>query len=165
MAITCNCLNNLEASDWIDICGILVNAILGLWIVLTIQNKLTNKRVLKDHFIGEIKDISLEYKDCLERLYSNSLLPSDVIPWFKLMNIKINDLMIFLDNTYKIELDLLQPYQTTLRDLITNNVDYINNYQSNNPIVLSSASKLDFIKFQQDNNKIFNDLIIKINNA
>ena len=76
MGTTCSCLNffsSLEAADWIALFGVLVNAGLAYWIVRTIQNNLTNKRVLKDHFINEIKEIRNDYKTCLNNLYSNKL--------------------------------------------------------------------------------------------
>ncbi|MDR2684961.1 MAG: hypothetical protein LBB53_06235 [Prevotellaceae bacterium] len=41
------CCINFDISDYISIVGIVVNSILAVWIVRTIQNKLTNKRVLK----------------------------------------------------------------------------------------------------------------------
>ena len=114
MGTTCCCVNffsSLEAADWIALLGVAVNAGLAYWIVRTIQNKLTNKRVLKDHFINEIKEIRNDYKTCLNNLYSNNTHPHRVIPWFKLMNIKVDDLMTIVYTKYKIDKSKLKPYQ------------------------------------------------------
>lgn len=126
----------MGVSDWIALIGVIVNSILAYWIVRTIQNKLTNKRVLKDHFINEIKEIRNDYKTCLNNLYLNTTHPHRVIPWFKLMNIKVTDLMTLINTKYKIDKDKLKPYQIELQELITNNEDFMNQY--------SKADKNDF---------------------
>lgn len=168
MGTACCCITffcSLEPSDWIHILGIAVNSALAFWIVRTIQTKLTNRRVLKDHFISEIKEIRNDYRNCMNNLYSNNTSAKKVIPWFKLMNIKIEDLMICINDKYKIDKKLLSPYQNELRDLITENVDFINQFKSGKPIEFSDLSRNSFIKFQQEHNQLFNHLIIKINDA
>lgn len=155
----------LQASDWIDLVGIIVNSILALWIVWTIQNKLTNRRVLKDHFINEIKEIRNDYKTCLNNLYTGQTVAKRVIPWFKLMYIKVDDLMNLINEKYKVDTKVLSPYQNELRELITENEDFIKYYNSDKPIVFSENSRSQFIKFQQSFNHLFNDIIIKINDS
>lgn len=167
MGTTCRCLNffsSLEPADWIAVFGVLVNAGLAYWIVRTIQNKLTNKRVLKDHFINEIKEIRNEYKTCLNNLYSNNTHPHRVIPWFKLMNIKVDDLMKIVYTKYKIDRSKLKPYQIELRDLITNNNDFMAQYNSDK-VTFTEGSRSQLIKFQQSHNQLFNEIIITINDA
>lgn len=168
MGTTC-CISIFDSfanTDWIALFSVLINAILAFWIVRTIQNKLTNKRVLKDHFINEIKDIRNDYKTCLNNLYLNQTNAKQVIPWFKLMNIKIDDLMSLVCGKYKrIKRNELEPYQNQLRELITEHEDFIKQYESGKPINFAENSKNQFIKFQQENNHIFNDIIIKINDA
>ena len=167
MGTTCCCLRffcSFDTSNWIDLIGIIVNAALAYWIVRTIQNKLTNKRVLKDHFINEIKDIRAEYKGCLNNLYSNNTHPQRIIPWFKLMNIRVADLMALIKEKYKIDEKKLEPYQNELRELITNNNDFINQFR-NDKVVFSEASRSELIKFQQTHNKLFNEIIIEINDS
>lgn len=167
MGTTCCCLRffcSFDTSNWIDIIGIVVNAGLAYWVVRTIQNKLTNKRVLKDHFINEIKDIRTEYKNCLTNLYSNNTHPQRIIPWFKLMNIRVNDLMILINQKYKIDLKKLEPYQNELRELVTNNNDFIGQFKKEK-ITFSEASRSELIKFQQTHNKLFNEIIIDINDC
>lgn len=155
---------SLEAADWISLFGVIVNAGLAYWIVRTIQNRLTNKRVLKDHFINEVKEIRNDYKVCLNNLYSNTTHPHRIIPWFKLMNIKIEDLMTIVNSKYCIDKNKLKPYQVELQELITNNSDFIMHY-NNEKVVFTEISRSQFIRFQQLHNQIFNDIIIKINDA
>lgn len=152
-----------NTSDIIDISGIVVNIGLTIWIVIKIQNNLTNKRVLKDHFITEIKEIRAEYKIFFNNLYSNNITAKSIIPWFKLMNIKVNDIMELMNKKYKINKDTLSPYQNELRELVTNNKDFEKEYQSEFPITFSENSKSEFIKFEQNYNSRFNKLIIEIN--
>jgi len=157
------CCVNIEVSDWISIAGIFINSALAIWIVKKIQNRLTNKRVLKDHFIAEIKEIRDEYRCFLNDLYASKKTASVIIPWFKLMNIKTNDVLELINVKYEIDKTILSPYQNNLRELITENKDFIENYNKNCPIVFSEISKTQIIKFQQDNNHLFNEIIVKIN--
>jgi len=153
----------MEISDWIAIGAVLINGGLAFWIVRTIQNKLANKRVLKDHFIAEIKEVREQYKCQLNNLYSGKCKPKELLPWFKLMNIKVNDLMTLVNQKYKIDKEKLKPYQTDLRNVVTESEDYINNFKQNREIEFSDKSKTDIIQFQQLNNSIFNELIVSVN--
>lgn len=167
MGTTCcylNFLSSLEAADWIAILGVIINAGLAIWIVRTIQNKLTNRRILKDHFINEIKEIRNEYKSWLNSLYSNNTHPLRVIPWFKLMNIKVDNLMSIANAKYGINKSILRPYQIELPDLITNNPDFVSHFKKDK-IVFSEQSRSQLIMFQQTYNQLFNEIIISINDA
>lgn len=155
----------LEASDWIDLIAIIVNAILAYWIVKTIQNRLQNKRVLKDHFIKEIKEIRNEYKTCLSNLYSDNTIPSRVLPWFKLMNIRVSDIMMHINEKYAVDKDKLRPYQRDLQELITNNADFMTQFRSTTAVKFSENSKTQMMVFQQNHNKLFNDIIVAINDS
>ena len=73
--------------------------------------------------------------------------------------------MEYLYDLYKIEKDILRPYQIELRSLVTDNQNFIQQYSSNTPINFESNSKEEFIKFQQKNSHVFTDLIVKINES
>jgi len=154
---------NLQVSDWIDIISLAINSALAVWIVITIQNNLNNRRVLKDHFINEVKNCRGEYKDFLSRLSSHHVKPKSIAPWFKLMNIKVTDLMSLLHQKYKVDKNCLEAYQVELRMLVTEFDEFVSSYKTNSEIKLKEESLSKIIKFQQNNNGIFNKIIIKIN--
>lgn len=154
----------LSVSDWIQIITIIVNIGLTVWIVTIIQNKLTNRRSLKDYVIDEIKGFRQEYRIFFNNLCSNKVQPQTVLSWFKLMNIKINDLMEIIDKQYNVNKDTLAPFQNELRTLITENEDFISCF--NRPrIEFSATSQSSIIKFQQENSHLFNEIIVLINEA
>jgi hypothetical protein len=159
------CCISLSASDWISIFAILVNGGLAVWIVNTIQNRMTNKRTLKDHFISEVKEIRNDYKTLLSNLYSDKMIAKELPSRFKLMNIKVSDIMTLIFDKYRIDKTMLSPYQNNLRELITENEDFIKNFEKENSLKFSENSKIQIMKFQQDNNHLFNELIIKINDS
>lgn len=156
---------SLDHSDWVELFGVLVNSCIGYYIVRSIQNNLANKRVLKDHFISEVKEIRDEYRTYLNQLCSNKVSPKNVTTWFKVMNIKVNDLMKLMNDVYKIDANLLSPYQNDLRDLITENEEFESQFSTATTLNFSQASKNKFIRFQQENNKLINQIIITINDA
>ena len=160
-----NIFCNLSTSDWVNIFGFAVNAGLAIWIIKTIQYNQNNRRVLKDHFISEVKDLRNAYKDCLNNLHSDKTYPQAVTPWFKLMNIKVNDLIVILNSKYKIQIDKLLPYQPELPELITDSDDFINQFKGDKPVKFSQETKKSIIRFQQQHNQLFNELIILINDA
>ena len=55
----------ITTADWINIASVIVNICIAIWITHILQNKFTNNRTLKDHFINEIKDVRAEYKGFL----------------------------------------------------------------------------------------------------
>jgi hypothetical protein len=95
----------------------------------------------------------------------NTTKPKDIIPWFKQMNIKIDDLMSIIHEKYNIDKNMLAPYQVELNTLITESEDLTTQYESDKPVVFSEKLKNLFLKFQQEHNKLFNRLIIKINDT
>lgn len=154
---------SLEAGEWIEIASIVVNLFLAYWIVTTVQDKINNKRVLKDHLINEIKDIRYEYRNFLNILYSNKSKPQEIVPWFKLMSIKIKDIIELISKSHKIDKKILDSYKVELKKIITEFNEYIDNYNSNSEIILTPSSHLKLIKFEQKYNHIFNDIIVQIN--
>lgn len=163
----CGCIeqpDSMKISDWIAVGGIVVNAILAVVVIITVQNKFTNRRVLKDHFIDEVKEIRNEYNEFLTELRSNTMHPHKIIPWFKIANLKVNDLMKILNKKYNINQNHLKPYQVDLNTQISNNVDFIAHY-TNSQVIFSTQSRNEIIRFQQKHNKLFNDLIVLINDS
>ncbi|TYA78538.1 hypothetical protein [Seonamhaeicola marinus] len=155
--------NFIELSDIIAIVGVIVNSLLAIWIVKTLQNNLTNKRYLKDHVIEEIKDLRNEYKKFLNELYQGRLKPKQILPWFKLMNIKTQDVMEIINQKYGLDKESLKSYQIELRNMVTEQEEFSENFKQNKCFTLKESSLRDLLLFQQNNNSKFNQLIIDIN--
>lgn len=167
MVLSClrTALCSISTSDWINIGGVFANLCLTIYIVKVVQNKLTNRRVLKDHLINELKELRTEYRSWIDDYSRNKINSSQVIPWFKLMNIKTADLMKILEAKYEIDVNLLNPFQIELREIITDDDTFIQAFSSKTEIHLSKESQNTLIRFQQQHNHIFNDIIIGINNS
>jgi hypothetical protein len=153
----------ITISDCIAIAGILVDTVVAIWIVKTIQNKLTNRRVLKDLIIKDIIEIKKEYNDFLIEIDNDRILPKEVVPKLKSLSLKINNMMGLIPQSYKIQKNKLEPYQKELNMLITNDKDYSNSYKENKTVKFSN--KTQFIEFQQKYSYLFNDLIVEVNEA
>jgi hypothetical protein len=145
--------------------GIFVSAGVGIWIVKTLQDKLANKRVLKDHIIDEVKELRLEYRDFFKKINEDTIIAVQVLPWFKLMSLKADDLLKIANVKYHISTDVLKPYQVDLEALLTENTDFTTQFRSGLPIIFSPDSKNEFVIFEQNNNHLFNDIIMVINES
>ncbi len=151
------------ADNSIEIIGILANAFLAIWIVNTVQNKITNDRYLKDHLIGEVKDIRSDYREFLSNLTKGEIKPKNVPPWFKVMNIKMEHLLEIISLKYNVDESILDPYRHELLKLITEFDEFEAHYKSNTPIKIRQESLSTLLIFQQKYNHLFNHLIIHIN--
>lgn len=158
------CNQLIDVSDVISILSIVVNAFIAIWVVSEIQKNTSNRRILKDHFINEVKDIKDLYKDKFNQIMTNKSKPKDLLIWFKVMYIKIDDLLKCLNELYDVDLAYLEPYQRDLRYIVTENSDFIDAFSSNSEIQVSTVFMRDLMDFHQKNHKIFNKLIIQINN-
>lgn len=156
---------NLDFSNIIDVLAIIVNSALAYWIVKTIQNKLTNKRVLKDHFISEIKDLRLDYDECVKSAYAGTLEPKNITRWFKIENIKKNHLLKYLGDIYGVEIRDLNKFHVELRELFTNSPEYTANYRGNVPLLFSISTKREIDKLNIKYYHVFNKIIIEINDS
>lgn len=154
----------MGCSDWIAIAAIVVDIGLTIYIVSVIQSKLTNKRALKDYLIEELKGFRTEYRNLFNSLFASKMNAQNILAWFKLMNIKIEDFMEIVSKQYCIDKNMLNAFQNDLRELITENEDYIKCF-GENIVKLSSTSQSEIIKFQQKNFNKFNEVIIAINEA
>lgn len=141
-----------------------MNILIAVGIAYVLQNKFTNKRTLKDHFISEVKEIRSEYRTFLTDLYSNTSSPRELLSWFKLMNIKVGDLISIVNQKYEIPENFFNSYQIELRELVTNSEDFERCFRSNR-LNLSESTRRDLTRFQQEHQRLFNDLIIKINDS
>lgn len=153
----------ITISNCIAIVDIIVNAVVAIWIVKTIQNKSTNRRVLKDLIINDIKEIKKEYNDFLTEIDNDKILAKDIVPKLKSLSMKINNMMELIPKSYKIQKNLLDPYQKDLNIIITNDNDYSNSYKENKAVKFSN--KTQFVEFRQKYSHLFNDLIVKVNDA
>lgn len=156
---------DISFSELIDILSIVVNSFLAIWIVKTIQNKLNNKRVLKDHFISEIKDLRSEYNDYLRKLSYMAISPKGTPRFFKYLDIKKNHLLNDLGSIYCVKNDKLNLFHSELRELITNCEEFTENYREDNEFSLRSKTKAKLDRIQIKYNGIFNELIISVNDC
>lgn len=156
-----NC--NLSTSDAISILSLVVNSLLAIWIVRTLQNNLANKRHLKDFLISEIKDLRFEYKKFFNELCSGNLRTKKIIPWLKLLNIKSHDTLNIINEKYNVKKNYLNSYQVELRELVTELDEFNSNYNENRKLALKEESFSKLIKFQQENSSKFSSIIIMIN--
>jgi hypothetical protein len=143
--------------------SVLVNVFLTIYIVSKLQNSLNNKRSVKDHFIGEVVQLREEYRKFLTDLAAGQVNASKVLPWFKLMNIKGNELINILSSKYNVNDQILSPYQTELNDIITNSQEFANSFNAGTQITLTNPTLSELIRFQQRNYGTFNNMVIDIN--
>ena len=152
-----------DFSNIIDIVSIAVNGFLAIFIVKNVQKSQDNERVIKDHFINEVKAIKDQYALFYNNVIYGRLTSKEMLEWFKLMNIKVLDVSNMLNAHYKIKNDIFNPFIVNLPDLITNDNCFISQFNSLN-FTIDMQLKRKIFDFHSRNLKIFNECIIMINN-
>jgi len=159
-------LYKITISDLISIFGIIVNVFIAWFIISKIQKNANNRRILKDHFINEIKEIRNEYILILNEIYHDKCKPQELLYQLKSMDIKVNDLMEIINEKYKkIEKKKLTPYTRELKKLINVDKNFIKSYKENKITKFSMILKNEINIFQKKHNSLFNQVIIDINDS
>lgn len=149
-------------SDLLNILGIAANVILAIIIINYLQKKIDNKRVMKDHFIQEVKELKLEYITLINNVYSGKYVSAvETLPELKLLSIKINNLNDYLTEIYSIKDEPFMPYQIELNKIITEN--YIE-LPGITKIGKEAQVRRELLVFEQKYIGKFTDVIILINN-
>lgn len=155
-------LSPLNTSDWIAVAGIVVNAILGLIIVVVVSNRLSNKRALKDYFINEIKDIRDGYRKFLNELFGSRYDFVKTNSWFQVMNMRLIDLeKVLAENYGGLNLPIKELNQQ-LRDIITGDEDFNNSFKKSS-VTINQRLKLDIIRKHSEISTSLTKTIVKIN--
>ena len=116
----------MTSSDWLSVAsiavsaiGIVVSAVVAIWIVDTLQKRLDRNHQLKDHFSKEVLDVREQYRKLVRDLTGTSQRPKEIVNNFKITGIYANDLLQLLNTQFKTPTDILQPFQTELPAIAT----------------------------------------------
>lgn len=154
----------LQISDWIAIADIAITSIIGIWIVIAVQNNLTKSRYLKEYFISEVKDIKDLYKQFINQLYKNKMSAVDIRDWFKIMSERTRNLDAFLHNKYNINNSLIVSKHAEIQQKITS-MDEFNEHYKKPTVSFSNTSKNDILRLHSELSCVLTQRIIDINGA
>ena len=154
----------LQISNWISILDIIVTSIIGIWIVIAVQNNLTKSRYIKEYFINEVKDIRDLYKQFINQLYKNKISAVDIRDWFKIMSERTRNLDVFLHEKYNINNSLIVTKHAEIQQKITS-MNEFNEHYSNPTVNFSNSSKNDILRLHSELSCVLTQRIIDINSA
>ena len=149
----------------VSICGIIVNSILAWWIVSSIQKRQNNERVIKDHFIEEIKELRSNCRAFLSSIYKGEKKYHEIIPTLRLLGMKASHILTALSYGFNIDKDYLNSYIVEMNKVITDDENYIKCLNSSQQIELTQLSLDKLMKFHAAHQSKFNDLILTLNEA
>jgi UDP-2,3-diacylglucosamine pyrophosphatase LpxH len=107
-----------------NIAGIFINILLAIYIANKIQKKASDDRGVKDYFIKDLNDITVEFKNFRDKLYNNQLDPRYILAWLKHASIKLSHLEEFLGDDLKIENIQLQGHSRKIEKFITDSLSF-----------------------------------------
>lgn len=162
----------MTPSDWLSVTsiavsaiGIVVSAIVAIWIVDTLQKRLDRNHQLKDHFSKEVLDVREQYRKLVRDLTGTSQRPKEIVNNFKITGIYANDLLQLLNTQFKTPTNILQPFQTELPAIATECEEYNNAYRRNRKFQYRKVTIEAIREFEKKHDKLFNDILMTIYNG
>jgi|GEM_PF-7071140 len=137
--------------------------ILSILTLLVLNPRSEKKKNLKTHFIGEVKDIRKSYNDYINKIICGNVLPREIDEVFRALNANLSNLMILLNEKFKVDKDYLTEYHLRIQTMIANDLNYTSAYKENRPFTLEVSSLRDIQTFILQNNDKFNRIVIQIN--
>jgi hypothetical protein len=149
----------------VNLLGILINGFLAWWIVSNIQKKQNNDRIIKDHFINEVKELRIDCKKFLQKAYNGDCTQNEIITSTRLIGIKSSDILNLLERRLLINHAYLNSYHIELNRILTDDKGFIIANDEKIKVKLSKQGELLLLQFQAQHNSRFNDLILEINDC
>lgn len=142
--------------------SILVTAFMAWWVVKSVQRKLDTERTLKDHFAHEVIGLRKETRDFITEVIHGGVKAKDIKYNYNHLRAHITDLQNILFRKYKINKALLKAYKLNMINIIERDSAYENAFKDNLPVSLCSETALALHKLGQDNDHLFNEILLKI---
>lgn len=146
-----------------NLCGIVVNAILAVWIVNTLQKRQNNERFIKEHFIQEVKGLREDLKRQMNLLYLGRMKKAESVTRMKLVGIKAANIVNILQNCFFLDCSDLNNHLVNLNRVITDDEHFIHGTDENLRLTIGSKRKL--LELQESFYNSFNNYIIQVNSA
>lgn len=153
----------IKVSEAIALLDIAVNIILVLGLAALIQKNQVNSRTLKDYFIKEVDKLNQGVAALLDELEKGGTRPKEIQG--KFFNRMANTLSVteIIDKRYRIDSEVLARNLRDLQDIIESDVNFSNNFRTNNRVRLSTNTLDDIGAFRSGKVKVFHEVIEKIN--
>lgn len=156
------------AQDWLSIIDSAITLgglVVTLYIARTISRKLDSERTLKNHFIEEVKDVRVHEERLFQYIISDKIRPHQLKSMMGSLNTSVGDLMNLLQSQYGVDSNYLNAFQWQYSQHITDDEDFTSNFKKNTEFKFKPQMLKDFTSYRADKIKLFNDLIVMINNA
>ncbi|MBO7617876.1 MAG: hypothetical protein J6T22_11775 [Bacteroidales bacterium] len=156
------------AQDWLSVINTGISLLgwgITLYIAISISRKLDSERTLKYHFIDEVKSVREHEEAIFQYIIANSIKPQQLKSMMGNLNTNVGDLMNLLKSQYGIDDSFLNAFQWKYSQLITDDEDFTSNYKDDLGFNFKPKLLKDFSNYRADKLKLFNDLIVEINNA
>lgn len=156
------------AQDWLSIINTLITLAgwgITVYIARNISRKLDSERTLKNHFIEEVKVVRAHEESIFQYIISNEIKPQQLKSMMGNLNTCVGDLMTLLKQQYGLNENFLNDFQWKYSQLVADDEDFTSNYKDDTVFRFKPQLLKSFVSYRADKLKLFNDLIVLINNA
>lgn len=162
---------NWNVTDWLQasyICitalSIVVTVFMAYWVVQKVQRKVDTDNTLRNHFAHEITEVRSEARKLIEQLISDKAIKAKEMKCIHYsLQLHINDLLRFLYQQYGIDKkNYLKAYRSSILELLEKDQSFVDNYSSENAILLSDETKKELHTLSLKNDHLFNKILLKV---
>lgn len=154
----------ITTSDWIQIAGIVITAIIGVWIAEGVQNNVNKSRALRDFFIQELTALQQDYRDFANAIFSSQLSANEIKVRFKSFATRITALDDYIHKKFEIKGSLVKDAHFKLRQELTEHEEF-NEQFKNDVVSFSSTTKASFQSLHLELTKAITERIINVNES
>ena len=130
----------MEIGDFLTIGNIIVNAIIGIWIAITVNNRFRRTSTFRNYYIEEIKEIRKLYGLFLSNIFSSKYSSKYIKNWLNVMNKRIDELEKSILNTMNVDKLGIKEIHFEFYTLITGNDDFNNGWKNEKLVVTENLA-------------------------
>lgn len=130
--------------------GFFINLALAWWLVGVFEKDRNIKETRKEFLISEVEELRVDIKELLNGLYNNKYKTGELVPVFKLLNIKLQTLSKIVSSEIEVDLVPIENIIIYLRSKITESEEYIVGFKGNEKLVTSRKTKSFLLQLQSE---------------
>lgn len=142
--------------------GIVVTAFMAVWVVRSVQRKIDNEQMLRDHFAHEVIELRKDTRDFMTKVITGGMHAKEIKRCHYRLSSHINDLLALLNKKYKVDKKYLKAYRQNVMKIIEDDGAYTQVFDANGEVTLNSETVTKLHEIEVKNDHLFNDVLLKI---
>lgn len=142
--------------------SIVVTAFMAVWVVRSVQRKIDNEQMLRDHLAHEVIGLRKDTRDFMAKVITGGMHAKEIKRFHYRLSSHINDLLSILNKKYKIDKKSLKAYRQNVMKIIEEDGAYTQVFDANGEVTLNAETVTKLHEIEVNNDHLFNEVLLKI---